>query len=729
MPLKNTLKVHNMLLLMHLYAGNNDITVYNLYGYLIEDGKMGRRVKKVGAKQARPVKEKKGLEKKKSISQRIVGAGLATVVIAVAITAGLNLLTMKNLMEADLKSDGQKIASELSKQIASSANFENEILNLLNQQLTTIANEAVSQGGDTAIIASAKRMNAVEALIIDSKGNRLSGVGFTDKSNLSKELNYLPVLAGKKSFAYDGVQKNGNLSTKSGIFAIDSNRFLLIKIDISEITKKTAHLTTASLISNYKEQKDYAYLRVLDRNMKITADMDSTSIGQVDESTGAKFAAFQASSYSGMEVFEQDGKKERVFVVYEPLKVNNAHVGAIAIGYSMADFDKVMMGSYLRILATVLLMAVVAGFILNYIIKKMTLTLKTAESIMQKVAAGDLSNDVPEKLTSGQTEIHFMMKSLNQLIFDLRKTFNAIGLTVNEISGSSVQLAAISDEVTSASRQVADSVNHIAEMATEQTQDAERIVLQTEQLGDTIDLAANAVSVMQLAADEGKNLSINGMTIMNRLLKTSENSQLKNSAVNEAFGEMKIQSNRMAEMLLLIQNIAKQTNLLALNASIEAARAGEQGRGFAVVADEIRKLSDETAGATEAIKQSIERIQMATKDTASVMDELGEQNTQQTQEVIQTKTEMEKISTKMQEIYQEAEGIYKNFESLMMGKAEILSAIVSINESIQMTSASTQQVSASVEEQLAAIEVVNQHAQNHQATANDLSAVMEKITL
>lgn len=718
-----------MLLPMHLYAGNNDIAVYNLYGYLIEDGKMGRKVNKKEAKLAKPIKEKKGKAKKKSISQRIVGAGLLTVVIAVAVTAGLNLLTMKNLMETDLKSDGQKIAGELSKQIESSANFENEILNLFNQQLTTISNEAIAQGSDSAILLSSLRMGAKEALIVDRNGNRVGGSGFSDKTNIAKELNYLPVLAGKKSFAYDGIQTNGGVTTKSGIFAIDQNRFLIIKIDISDVVKKTANLTTASIIQNYKEQTDYAFIRILDRNMKITADMGNSLIGQIDESTGAKFAAFQATSYSGMEMFEQSGTKQRVFVVYEPLKVNNAHIGAIAIGYSMADFDKVMMGSYLRILATVMLMAVIAGFILNYIIKKMTLTLKTAEAIMQNVAAGDLSKDVPDKLTTGHTEIHFMMQSLNQLIFDLRKTFNAIGLTVSEISGSSVQLATISDEVTAASRQVADSVNHIAEMATEQTQDAERIVIQTEQLGDSIDLAANAVSVMQLAADEGKHLSTNGMNIMNKLLKTSEYSQLKNAAVNEAFGEMKLQSNRMAEMLTLIQNIAKQTNLLALNASIEAARAGEQGRGFAVVADEIRKLSDETASATEAIKQSIEQIQVATNSTVSVMDELGEQNEQQTQEVIQTKTEMEKISIKMQEIYQEAEGIYKHFENLMMGKAEILSAIVSINESIQMTSASTQQVSASVEEQLAAIEVVNQHAQNHQATANDLSAVMEKITL
>ena len=80
---------------------------------------------------------------------------------------------------------------------------------------------------------------------------------------------------------------------------------------------------------------------------------------------------------------------------------------------------------------------------------------------------------------------------------------------------------------------------------------------------------------------------------------------------------------KIGEVVTLIQNIASQTNLLALNATIEAARAGEHGKGFAVVASEVKALANQTAKATEEISAQIQDIQTATGEAVSAIQAIG----------------------------------------------------------------------------------------------------------
>jgi len=88
-------------------------------------------------------------------------------------------------------------------------------------------------------------------------------------------------------------------------------------------------------------------------------------------------------------------------------------------------------------------------------------------------------------------------------------------------------------------------------------------------------------------------------------------------------------SQKIADIIGVIDSIAFQTNILALNAAVEAARAGEAGRGFAVVASEVRSLAGRSAQAAKEIKDlinaSVEKVQSGTtqvQDAGNTMSEI-----------------------------------------------------------------------------------------------------------
>ncbi len=157
---------------------------------------------------------------------------------------------------------------------------------------------------------------------------------------------------------------------------------------------------------------------------------------------------------------------------------------------------------------------------------------------------------------------------------------------------------------------------------------SQHIANASQMLADTASKQASAVSELNDSTDETKTLVTESALQMQHATELSQSirqdmqdSNVKMGLLVKSVDEINKSSQKIANVIKLIDDIAFQTNILALNAAVEAARAGEAGKGFAVVADEVRVLALKSAEAANESKTLIEATMRATKDGSQTSSE------------------------------------------------------------------------------------------------------------
>ena len=207
------------------------------------------------------------------------------------------------------------------------------------------------------------------------------------------------------------------------------------------------------------------------------------------------------------------------------------------------------------------------------------------------VAAGDLSARIP--LRAGDSSS--IMAAMSTMSAQLSEVVRTVRTSAHGVSGASSEI---------------DAGNHDLSVRTERQAAAlQQTAASMEEMGSTVRQNADTARRANELARNASEVAEQGGAVVSEVVQTMRGIQDS--------------SNRIGEIIGVIDGIAFQTNILALNAAVEAARAGEQGRGFAVVASEVRSLAQRSADAAKEIKQLINDSVQRVDRGSELVDKAG----------------------------------------------------------------------------------------------------------
>jgi methyl-accepting chemotaxis protein len=215
-----------------------------------------------------------------------------------------------------------------------------------------------------------------------------------------------------------------------------------------------------------------------------------------------------------------------------------------------------------------------------------------------------------EEITRGNlttSPVPWGMDEAAQLMVTMGNMQNSLRRIVGIVLQGSSQVQVASEEIASASNDLSARTEQTAANLEQTAASMEEIASTVKHTAATVDGAMAIVRDNAAAATRGGEVISNVVQTMNGIQSSS---------------------NKIGEIIGVIDSIAFQTNILALNAAVEAARAGEQGRGFAVVATEVRALAGRSASAAREIKTlisaSIEQVDRGNRIVAEAGETIRE---------------------------------------------------------------------------------------------------------
>ncbi len=327
----------------------------------------------------------------------------------------------------------------------------------------------------------------------------------------------------------------------------------------------------------------------------------------------------------------------------------------IGTGIYIDDVDKEIAGLYLKIIFITLVITAISSILLYLAGREINQQLGGEPSevvtIAGSLAEGDFSLDVNVKAGDEKSAMAAMSKMKNQLekmIQSIIASASTLGSAVEEINQGNQNFSQRTSEQATSLEEMAATIQETVATVNRNAENSEK--------------ARELSNLSVVFATEGGEMAGSAALSINRLNETSE---------------------KIGDIISVINDIAFQTNLLSLNAAVEAARAGEHGRGFAVVAGEVRNLAERSGNAAKEISTLIEESLLKIQDSSDSASKSGDS---------------------LNEIINSIKGVSRMVEEIVSASFEQKQGIEQINIAINEIDKTTQQNAALAEETASASE-------------------------
>ena len=400
-------------------------------------------------------------------------------------------------------------------------------------------------------------------------------------------------------------------------------------------------------------------------------------------------------------------------------------IGMVFVGTDKENKDAVVNGIIFGIGAAVCVAMILCIGVGLKLATSISHNIKKSISIMGKVAEGDLTVWVDDKMLKRKDEIG----DLSRVTVKLKDTLKGILKGISENSASLLEasraLGNAADTTNGTMNEVQNAVSQVVANSTEQSKNSESTSENMRIMGEHITETSTEVDTLNQNAASMQKSSKKTADTLAQLCHINEEVERIIGEVKEQTDRTNVSIQKINTAMEFITSIAEETNLLSLNASIEAARAGESGRGFAVVADQIKKLAEQSNQSGHEIEETTKALMEDSAREMEIMQRMQEIITEQSGSMQETRDNVSEVLKEIEDSMQSILQIRESTGRLAESRGEVMEAVEQLSQIAHDNVDSTQQTYTETQEVLDTFKQVYDSAGQLKKIADELAESMQ----